>query len=236
MLNRFIITQNEYLKSYTVAYHRCDYTSYNQPNNPDYINHLKNTFRTADLACLQNACKQLKYNLDNELIYILNQIRTRSPIAVCCVPRSKALSYYHSSQLLFSQCIRDTIANLQSHGYQILDGCNYIVRHTNTKTTHLSKSRYFESNHQNDGDMPYIGITKNTCHFSSDIRHKHILLIDDIYTKSVNVDEDCIQALLDMGATGVTFFAIGKTVDKLQNGSNNARMKAYNQFKHNTFK
>ena len=43
---------------------------------------------------------------------------------------------------------------------------------------------------------------------------KDILLIDDIYTKTVNIDEDAIQALLDNGARSVFFYAIGKTVSK----------------------
>ena len=38
-----------------------------------------------------------------------------------------------------------------------------------------------------------------------------ILLIDDIYTKTVNVDEDCIQALYDAGAARVIFYAVAYT-------------------------
>lgn len=59
--------------------------------------------------------------------------------------------------------------------------------------------------------MPYIGITKDTCTISDEVRDKHILLIDDIYTKDVNVDEDAIQCLLDHGAKDVTFFSIART-------------------------
>jgi predicted amidophosphoribosyltransferase len=43
---------------------------------------------------------------------------------------------------------------------------------------------------------------------------KDILLIDDIYTKTVNIDEDAIQALLSKGAKSVSFYAIGFTVSK----------------------
>ena len=41
---------------------------------------------------------------------------------------------------------------------------------------------------------------------------KDILLIDDIYTKTVNIDEDAIQSLISKGANSVSFYAIGKTV------------------------
>jgi len=38
------------------------------------------------------------------------------------------------------------------------------------------------------------------------------LLIDDLYTRTVNIDEDAIQALLDKGAHSVAFYAVGRTV------------------------
>jgi hypothetical protein len=37
-------------------------------------------------------------------------------------------------------------------------------------------------------------------------------LIDDVYTRTVNIDEDMVQALLSSGANSVTFYAIGKTI------------------------
>ena len=37
-----------------------------------------------------------------------------------------------------------------------------------------------------------MGITNDTCHINADVvRDKTVILIDDIYTKTVNVDEDC---------------------------------------------
>ena len=89
------------------------------------------------------------------------------------------------------------------------DGTNYIIRHTDTRTTHMDKSGY-----GGDGDLPYPGITKDTCNISSEIKGKDILLIDDLYTKTVNIDEDAIQALLDNGASSVVFYAIGKTLER----------------------
>jgi len=66
----------------------------------------------------------------------------------------------------------------------------------------------------NDGLSPYQGITKDTCNISDNVIGKNILLIDDIYTKSVNIDEDAIQALLNKGAKLVVFYAVGRTVQK----------------------
>lgn len=59
--------------------------------------------------------------------------------------------------------------------------------------------------------MPYVGITHDTCNISEEVDGKDILLIDDIYTKDVNIDEDAIQALYDKGAKSVTFYSICKT-------------------------
>jgi hypothetical protein len=39
-------------------------------------------------------------------------------------------------------------------------------------------------------------------------------LIDDLYSKSINIDEDAIQALIEKGANRVFFYAIGRTVRK----------------------
>jgi len=78
---------------------------------------------------------------------------------------------------------------------------------------------------KDNGDLPYPGITKKTCSISNEIKGKDILLIDDIYTKTVNVDEDAIQALLDNGAKSVYFYAVVKTIHK-SNNSNIANLKS----------
>lgn len=62
--------------------------------------------------------------------------------------------------------------------------------------------------------MPYPGITKATCTISEEVRGKDILLIDDLYTEGVNIDEDAIQALLDNGAVSVIFYSLGKTLKR----------------------
>lgn len=43
------------------------------------------------------------------------------------------------------------------------------------------------------------------------IKDKNIILVDDIYTPNVNVAEDCIQTLFDLGAKDVILYVIAKT-------------------------
>jgi len=155
---------------------------------------------------LQNASQQLKNILMEDLPQIL-QTTGKNYLTVCVIPRAKADNKYRPNQLLFFQTVKSVVLQLNGLG----DGTHYIIRHTNTKTTHLRKP---VENFVNDGSSPYPGITKDTCTISDNVMGKDILLIDDIYTKTVNIDEDAIQALLDKGANSVLFYAVGKTVSR----------------------
>jgi len=134
--------------------------------------------------------------------------------ALCMViPRAKVLDEYFSDQLLF----RTTIQNyLQMNNLGIIDGTEYVKRTKNTKTTHLKNFKGFVSINgkktENDGELPYPGITKATCKIDEQrIKNQAILLIDDIYTKDVNIDEDCIQALYDLDAKKIILYTIACT-------------------------
>ena len=116
------------------------------------------------------------------------------------VPRAK--TNYKQHQLLFRSTVRDVVNQLDS----FIDGIDYIVRHTDTKTTHLPDNT---PNYNNDGAEPYPKITVETCNISSEVKNKDILLVDDVYTKGVNIDEDAIQALLDKEAHSVAFYSVG---------------------------
>ena len=141
----------------------------------------------------ENVKKVLSTDLP-EIHRIINR-----PLTVCVVPRAKA--NYGQKQLQF----KETIGIISSKLDGFLDGTNYIIRHTDTKTTHRGE-------HGGNGKMPYPNITKDTCTISDAVRDKDILLIDDLYTKTRNIDEDAIQALLDKGARSVVFYSVGKTV------------------------
>lgn len=165
---------------------------------------LKNRF--------QNKSKEVLLQAENDLIGILKvdlplilQKTRKDNLTVCVIPRAKAEGYYSENQKLFRKVISLVVDKLS----QFDNGISYIIRHTNTRTTHLDRS-----GHGGEGDLPYPGITKNTCTISSEVKGKDILLIDDLYTKTVNIDEDAIQALLDKGANSVVFYAIGKTLQR----------------------
>jgi hypothetical protein len=201
-VNNFTIEANEYLRQNIQAFYHTDYVGYLNPGNPDYINELKNTYNNFSGPKLNNAVQKLKSVLLEDLPSILRILQFNA-LTVCIVPRAK--TNYHPNQLLFKSTIRDVVNQL--NGFH--DGTDYIIRRTNTKTTHL---RANTPNYNNDGAAPYPGIAIETCNISSNVRDKNILLIDDLYTRTVNIDEDAIQALLDKGAHSVTFYAVGRTV------------------------
>ena len=195
---RFVIQPNHYLSRCVQAFYHKNYVGHKNPRNPDYINTLKNTYNSYSKSMLDNAVQELRRLLLDDLPQILRL----TPLTVCVVSRAK--TNYQPNQLLFKSTVRNVVSQLNS----FIDGIDYIVRHTNTKTTHLPAHT---PNYNNDGAAPYPGITVKTCNISSNVRDKDILLIDDVYTRRVNIDEDAIQALLDKGALSVTFYAVGYT-------------------------
>ena len=204
--NKFIIYSNEYLKKDTTAFYHTDYHSGGNWRTDGTVENmiwtLKNDSSPFPLR-LPRARQRLENILSTDLPQILNSTNFHS-LTVCVVPRAKKNSYYRNDQLYFCQIINDVVNRLNG----FYNGTDYIKRHTNTKTTHL------RGEEGGEGRLPYIGITKSTCAISNEVQNRNMLLIDDIYTKSVNIDEDAIQALLDNGAKSVIFYAIGKTVSR----------------------
>ena len=192
-----------FLKQDTEAFYHADY---NGGGSWKILNSIENLIWTLKNDVepfpdrLKNVIPQFDRILLQDLPQILQTINKRN-LTVCVVPRSKAESYYREDQLLFREVISIVVDKLPNFD----NGTKYIIRHTNTRTTHLNKNG-------GDGNLPYPGITKDTCTISKQVKGKDILLIDDLYTKSVNIDEDAIQALLDNGANSVILYTIGKTV------------------------
>jgi phosphoribosylpyrophosphate synthetase len=198
----FIIQKNEYLSRDVPAFYHTDYLGYQKEGNPDYINVLKNTFREKSTIELCDAAKTLSDTLREDLPKIL-QSTQKVLLTVCVIPRAKKTHTYSPDQLRFRHTVSDVVKEL---GEKWIDGTGYIERHTDTKTTHLKNSSL-----PNDGKEPYPGITAETCDISDEVKGKDILLIDDVYTKAVNIGEDVIQALLDKGARSVYLYAVGRT-------------------------
>ena len=204
LLKPHVILPNHFLKRKTQAYYHIDYVGYLQPFNPDFINVLKNQDGSTNSEKLYHAQAELKDILLNDIAQIYSTAGV-SPLTICVIPRAKAETEYQPQQLLFRATIKETVEQLkQKFHYSLEDGTNYIIRHTNTRTTHLQ-------DHDTDGEKPYPRITCETCTISENVYGKSILLIDDIYTSNVNIDEDAIQALYDSGARKVLFYTIAKT-------------------------
>ena len=196
-----------FLKSNTSAFYHSDYNSGGaweiQNTIENMIWTLKNDVDPFPER-LPNAQQQLSSIINDDLPKILKQTG-KNKLTICVVPRSKKENYYRKDQLLF----RETISNIVDKLPNFENGTKYIIRHTNTRTTHLDRN-----GEGGDGNLPYPGLTKDTCTIFAQLKGKDILLIDDLYTKSVNIDEDAIQALLDNGANSVTFYSVGKTVSR----------------------
>ncbi|MCS6905641.1 MAG: amidophosphoribosyltransferase [Bacteroidia bacterium] len=207
-MNSLILLPNNFLHQQIRGFYHTDYFGYRKPNNPDFLNFLKNDDGCCPAELLEFAVNQLIKILIDDLPQILKQLGYSS-LTVCTVPRARAENTYRPNQLLFKSTVQNVIKKLK--GFE--DGTNYIVRHTTTRTTHLRK---LQVGFINDGPEPYPGITLNTCHISENIVGKNILLIDDIYTHTVNVDEDAIQALLTKRAQKVFFYAVGRTVSPVE--------------------
>lgn len=203
-MNEFSIKANNYLKKNTLAFYHVPYVGMGNPGNPDYLNTLKNTFNSSCFKELDGAIQELRNVLSSDFSQIIQSLGLPT-VTVCVVPRAKAESSYRPNQLLFRSTVRWVVGQFD----RFEDGTGYLRRHTTTKTTHLRKPI---ENYNNDGPMPYPGITAETCDISTNANGKHILLVDDIYTPTVNIDEDAIQALIGAGARSVAFYAVAYTV------------------------
>lgn len=203
-MNHFQINANDYLFRHTKAFYHVPYTGMGNSGNPNYLNDLKNTYNNFSAGKLQSAVQELQNTLREDLPQIFQSLGFNA-IVVCVVPRAKAENAYHPNQQLFRTSVQAVIR--QTFGF--VDGTSYIRRHTNTKTTHL---RTPIPKYINDGREPYPGITEETCEISPNVKGKDILLIDDIYTPGVNIDEDAINALFNVGARTVTFYAVGRVL------------------------
>jgi hypothetical protein len=206
MVTKFLIKNNEFLSRGPVeAWYSTPYRGFKEPGNPDYLNVLKNpylnTLNEDDPADkLSHAVATLRQVLQSDLPVIQRAIG--SQLSVACVPRSKA--NMHESQLLFSRTVSDVVTNTA----ELFDSKSAITRIGDTRMTHIPIETSAAWNH---GKAPYPGITRDTCEIDSHVHGRILLLIDDIYTPGVNIDEDAIQALYDEGAHTVFFYSVAKT-------------------------
>ena len=203
-MEKFVIKANSFLKQDVEGYYHTLYKSMSNPESQTlHINYLKNDNNqfTLESERLKQATEKLYQNLKGDLAQILRE--QSLPLYVCVVPRAKPENDYKPSQLLFKETIRTFVKESE---YRLNNGVDYIKRTVRTMTTHQN---HFPFSGYSELPSPYIGISKDTCSFSPEIREKNILLIDDLYTYSINIDEDMIQALYDNGANKVIFYSRG---------------------------
>lgn len=204
-MEQFIILPNGYLNQSVRGFYHSEYLGGGRWREHGTIENvictLKNDITPYPLNVLQNSAQQLSRILMSDLPQI-SAIIGRTNLTVCVIPRAKV--NYNPNQLIFKTTVSEVVNNLPEFN----NGTNYILRSIDTKTTHLK----WGISGGGTGRLPYPGITNETCTISDDVRGKHILLIDDLYTNSVNIDEDAIQALLSKGASSVVFYAVGNTV------------------------
>lgn len=214
-MESYIIYANDYLGKDTNAYFSLYYIDkYNVDTK--FILTFKNTFGWEKIYDLINAKAKAEAILIRDLSEIIN-LENLGTCTIVAVPRAKALNTYLPEQLYLIDAISKAAQSINN----VIDGTSYIQRYKNTKTTHLDsdigrmtvQGNIPRGENANDGDEPKPGITLDTCKIRADkIKGQTIILVDDIYTPTRNIDEDCIQALYDLGAKRVIFYSFAKTI------------------------
>lgn len=206
------LTPNSFLKKTTYCYYVLDYLGYHREGNPNFLLTFKNTFEEKGYKKLCEAKETLISILRKYIPIVMNETGLSSCVMIP-VPRAKALNTYTDRQLFFQDGVSEAAKSIAG----VKDGKDIFERYKSTKTTHLnptvSRVTAAGTKEINVGKAPYPGITKDTCIIDAKaVRTKDIILVDDIYTNGINVDEDCIQALYDAGAKSVVLFAVANTV------------------------
>lgn len=208
IMKEFQMEKNDYLKTPIHSWYHSEYhggISWKKGTIENMICTIKNEryIKANDDPDLLDATSKLYEILRFDIQNLINNYADEfgdCSITICTVPRAKIK--YQPQQLLFKDTIKRVISDLSLN-----DGTDYLIRKIDTRTTHRDKWGY-----GGNGRLPYIGITKETCDISPQVKGKIILLIDDVYTRSINIDEDAIQALLDNGADKVFFYSVGYTI------------------------
>ena len=205
-----------FLKRNSVCFYVLDYLRFDDPDNPQFILDLKNTFGNESPETL-NAARETARDI---LVRWVPEVMRRMNMQACtmvCVPRAKAFDTYLDTQMYLLKAVSEAARVLAGHG--VTDGAGAVRRVVSTRTTHLpertERITAVGDRESNSRDMPYPGITRRTCEIDAGlICGREILLVDDIYTGGVYIDEDCIQALFDAGAARVILFTLSCTAPR----------------------
>lgn len=145
-MKKFIIKKNKYLDRDIIAYYNCEYFGYQQHDNPDFINHLKNMSNKYKETDLVKDFIEVVEMSEADLKKIIKKLNVND-LTICVIPRSKSEKKYKQSQLMFKKaisCIADSLG--------LENGTDAIKRIKDTKTTHNWRLE------NNNGKSPYVGI------------------------------------------------------------------------------
>ena len=193
-----ILEKNGFLCHDVHAYCHDKYLGMYHPDNElIYLNVLKNDRNNWSTELVEQCEAELKSVLTADFSSLVS---IYGKLAVCGIPRSKREASYAFSQM----GLKRAISAAAKSNPELEDGTDYVVRHTDTKCTHLARW-----GNGGAGEMPRPGLMRDTCSFSPNIKGKSLLLVDDIFTPGCGIDDDGIQALFDAGADSVVFYAVG---------------------------
>ena len=127
----------QFLTKKVIGYYHDDYHSANNEKRTTegtvefVITTLKNQFNEKGRDVLHKAIENLAKILRDDF----PQIMTGNDMAICVIPRAKVENNYQDNQLLFKKVVSVIAKELK-----YIDGTDYILRHTDTCTTHLARS------------------------------------------------------------------------------------------------
>ena len=201
MVEKYIVEPNTHLDVSVNGYYHQYFIGFNRPGNPDFINILKNDNNSYSLPELIEAQNKVVDIVIEDLPLVKEEEQLENCLVVI-VPRAKTLESYNPEQLMFKEAIKIAVSKLD--GFE--DGTDCIVRIKDSQTTHILPGYSMH--------VVFPGLTLNTCQIDEEkIKGREIILIDDLYTKNINMHEDCIQALLSLGAKRVVLYTIGYSKD-----------------------
>lgn len=201
MVEKYIVEPNTHLDVSVNGYYHQYFIGFNRPGNPDFINILKNDNNSYSLPELVEAQNKVVDIVVEDLPLVKEEEQLENCLVVI-VPRAKTLESYNPEQLMFKEAIKIALSKLD--GFE--DGTDCIVRIKDSQTTHILPGYSMH--------VVFPGLTLNTCQIDEEkIKGREIILIDDLYTKNINMHEDCIQALLSLGAKRVVLYTIGYSKD-----------------------
>lgn len=204
------LSPSHHLQHKTLLFYNCRYYGLysGRDDHPYFINHLKND-RCEYTHLLPQATAILDRWLRATFSEIL-QFAKNVPILVCLVPRAKREEHYYPEQLQFKQVLRRVVCEEQFAG-KLEDGVDCIQRELNTHPSHHRSSSWQPVFQPGTPTEFHPRSIANTCSISPAVKDRAIILVDDIYTAGVGIDEEAIQALYDHGARKVILYTIGKT-------------------------